>query len=133
MTRRGNSQRRQRFGANLAGWRVRAGLTQRQLAQIMFALSGRRWQVCRFKIALWERGARIPHEWLAIYAQALKVPFEQFARTAQVLDAPLGGVVQEDRAGPQGRRHRPAARSQDSQGRRHGRLPQKGTGGLPVV
>lgn len=95
MTKRGNSQRRQMFGAHIAGLRRRTGRTQRQTARLLWVLSGRRWHVTRFKVSLWEYGARIPSEVLPAYAQALNVTYEDLMRAAERFHAPLGGTVQE--------------------------------------
>jgi transcriptional regulator with XRE-family HTH domain len=76
-----SSERKQRFGAYLAGLRRRAGQSQRQLAAHLCALSGVQ-SVTRNEVSRWERGARVPDTWLPFLAQALRAPLADLETAA---------------------------------------------------
>ncbi|GAA1949971.1 helix-turn-helix domain-containing protein [Kitasatospora viridis] len=73
--------RRRKFGARLALLRRTAGLSQRQLAARLCMVSGPA-TVTHNEISRWERGERIPNDWLPLIARALSVPLADLERAA---------------------------------------------------
>jgi len=71
--------KRREFGAYLA--RLRGSRSQRALAQLLCELSGTD-TLTRHEISRWERGKRVPTDWLPYLAQALGVPLTVLERAA---------------------------------------------------
>jgi transcriptional regulator with XRE-family HTH domain len=74
-------ERRRRFGEYLARLRRNAHKSQRQLAELLCAISGTS-SVTRNEISRWERGERVPDVWLPALSHALDVPIIDLDRAA---------------------------------------------------
>lgn len=74
-----SSTPRAEFGAFLAGLRRRAGLSQRDLAARLCAVSGVT-TLTRHEVSRWERGERIPDAWLPAHAEVFGMALRDLER-----------------------------------------------------
>ncbi len=72
---------RERFGQYLARLRRAAGMSQRELADVLCQLSGTQ-SVTRSEVSRYERGTRLPEIWLPFIAEALHTPLPGLQRAA---------------------------------------------------
>ncbi|MEU0967853.1 helix-turn-helix transcriptional regulator [Streptomyces sp. NPDC005917] len=86
------SGRRRAFGAYLARLRRDAGLSQRELAARLCALSGVA-SVTRNEVGRWEQGRRVPDAWLAALSAVLGVPLDDLERAAAYARGEAGGQL----------------------------------------
>ncbi|MFI0453413.1 helix-turn-helix domain-containing protein [Actinomadura sp. 6N118] len=75
------SERRRRFGEYLARLRLATRKSQRQLSEALCLISGTS-SVTRNEVSRWERGGRVPDDWLPVLAVALGVSLEELERAA---------------------------------------------------
>ncbi|MFI0453419.1 helix-turn-helix domain-containing protein [Actinomadura sp. 6N118] len=75
------SERRKRFGEYLARLRLATHKSQRQLAETLCQMTGTA-SVTRNEISRYERGGRVPDDWLPALSVALGVSLEELERAA---------------------------------------------------